>query len=229
RNRGRSSDRPRLPASRRARHHSRPVLVFAESRLDHVFLRMDARHAAAPALRPTDVLRLEISVASVARKSGDHGAGKSLAAAGEPRMTLPFIVFFVCAFLAVLGALTLILAREPIHSALALILVMAALAVLYLLLGAEFIAAVQMIVYAGAIMVLFVFVIMLLNAGIEERTDFSKLAKYAGLPLGMFLILFLGHWMAHSFIGQQIDNGAGGTNASVSTRELSAQLFQKYL
>ncbi len=104
-------------------------------------------------------------------------------------MSLPFIVFFVCAFLAVLGALTLILAREPIHSALALILVMVSLAVLYLLLGAEFIAAVQVIVYAGAIMVLFVFVIMLLNAGIEERTDYSKLAKYAGLPLGMFLIL----------------------------------------
>jgi NADH-quinone oxidoreductase subunit J len=144
-------------------------------------------------------------------------------------MTLPFIVFFVCAALAVLGAFTLILAREPIHSALALILVMVSLAVLYLLLGAEFIAAVQIIVYAGAIMVLFVFVIMLLNAGVEERTDYSKLAKYAGLPLGIFLLLALAHWMAHSLIGLQIANGVGGTNASVSTRELSAQLFQKYL
>jgi NADH-quinone oxidoreductase subunit J len=144
-------------------------------------------------------------------------------------MTLPFIVFFVCAFLAVLGALTLILAREPIHSALALILVMVSLAVLYLLLGAEFIAAVQVIVYAGAIMVLFVFVIMLLNAGIEERTDFSKLAKYAGLLLGMFLILFLAHWMAHSLIGQQVASGVAGTNVSVATRDLSHQLFQTYL
>jgi NADH-quinone oxidoreductase subunit J len=78
-------------------------------------------------------------------------------------------------------------------------------------------------------MVLFVFVIMLLNAGLEERTDFSKLAKYAGLPLGMFLILFLAHWMARSLIGQQVANGLGGTNAPVSTRDLSAQLFQKYL
>jgi NADH-quinone oxidoreductase subunit J len=144
-------------------------------------------------------------------------------------MTLPFIVFFVCAFLAVIGALTLILAREPIHSALSLILVMVSLAVLYLLLGAEFIAAVQIIVYAGAIMVLFVFVIMLLNAGVEERTDYSTVAKYAGLPLGIFLLLALAHWMAHSLIGQQIANGASGTSASVSTRELSAQLFQKYL
>jgi len=144
-------------------------------------------------------------------------------------MSLPFIVFFVCALLALLGALTLILAREPIHSALSLILVMVSLAVLYLLLGAEFIAAVQIIVYAGAIMVLFVFVIMLLNAGVEERTDYSKLAKYAGLALGIFLLLALAHWMAHSLIGQQIANGVGASNASVSTRELSAQLFQKYL
>jgi NADH-quinone oxidoreductase subunit J len=144
-------------------------------------------------------------------------------------MSLPFIVFFICAAVAVVGAIALILAREPIHSALALILVMVSLAVLYLLLGAEFIAAVQVIVYAGAIMVLFVFVIMLLNAGLEERTDFSKLGKYAGLPLGMFLILFLADWMAHSLIGKQIANGLGGTNASVSTRDLSAQLFQTYL
>jgi NADH-quinone oxidoreductase subunit J len=78
-------------------------------------------------------------------------------------------------------------------------------------------------------MVLFVFVIMLLNAGVEERTDYSKLAKYAGLPFGFFLLLALTFWMWTSFIGKQIANGVGGTNASVSTRELSAQLFQKYL
>ena len=72
------------------------------------------------------------------------------------------------------GAVSLILQRHPIHSALSLIVVMVALAGLYLLLGAEFVAAVQIIVYGGAIMVLFVFVIMLLNAGEEERTNFSQ-------------------------------------------------------
>ena len=90
-------------------------------------------------------------------------------------MNLPVIVFFVFALFAVAGAVMLILAREPIHSALALILVMAALATLYLLLGAEFIAAVQMIVYAGAVMVLFVFVIMLLIwASKNARTSASS-------------------------------------------------------
>jgi hypothetical protein len=78
----------------------------------------------------------------------------------------------------------LILQREPIHSALSLIVVMVSLAVLYLLLGAEFIAAVQIIVYAGAIMVLFVFVIMLLNAGVEERTERTQAAALRGVPLG---------------------------------------------
>lgn len=145
-------------------------------------------------------------------------------------MSVPFILFFVCAALAVLGAVLLILASEPIHSALALILVMISLAVLYLLLGAEFIAAVQIIVYAGAIMVLFVFVIMLLNAGAEERTDWSRIAKFAGLPLAFFLLLAIAHFLGRAAIGATVANGAGAaTNAGISTRALSMALFQQYL
>ena len=144
-------------------------------------------------------------------------------------MSLPFIVFFAFAFIAVLGALMLIVAKEPIHSALALVLVMISLAVLYLMLGAEFIAAVQVIVYAGAIMVLFVFVIMLLNAGAEERTDWSKLAKYAGLPLGIFLLLEFANWMFRSAIGQEIANGSLASATSVSTEEMSRMLFNQYV
>ena len=63
------------------------------------------------------------------------------------------------------GAVNVVAQTHPINSALSLVVVMGSLAVEYLLLGAEFVAAVQVIVYAGAIMVLFVFVIMLLNAG----------------------------------------------------------------
>jgi len=144
-------------------------------------------------------------------------------------MSVPIILFFVCALLAVAGAVLLILAREPIHSALALVLVMMALAVLYLLLGAPFVAAVQIIVYAGAIMVLFVFVIMLLNAGVEERTDFSKIAKWAGVPLGFFLLLLIAHFLARSSIGTAIATGAGAAAEQASTRELSVQLFRQYL
>jgi NADH-quinone oxidoreductase subunit J len=142
-------------------------------------------------------------------------------------MSLPFILFFVCGALAVAGAILLIAAREPIHSALALVLVMVALAVLYLLLGAPFVAAVQVIVYAGAIMVLFVFVIMLLNMGVEEHTDFSQIAKYFGIPLGVILIFWAGHWLFHSRSAAAIGTGSG-MEAS-STRDLSTLLFRQYL
>lgn len=144
-------------------------------------------------------------------------------------MTLPILLFFVCAGLSVGGALVLILAREPIHSALALVLVMISLAVLYLLLGAAFIAAVQIIVYAGAIMVLFVFVIMLLNAGQEQRTRRSRVAHWIGLPLAFFLTADLAWWVAR---GVKVIPAAAGTvsaTAPFSTRDFSLYLFRSYL
>jgi NADH-quinone oxidoreductase subunit J len=142
-------------------------------------------------------------------------------------MTLPLILFFAFAAIAVASAVGLILAREPIHSALALILVMVSLAFLYLLLGAPFIAAVQIIVYAGAIMVLFVFVIMLLNAGAEERTNVSKLALYAGLPLALFLIIHLGYWMVRG--SKYLAAPTSTAMQPTATRELSMLLFQHFL
>jgi NADH-quinone oxidoreductase subunit J len=172
---------------------------------------------------------MEAAAAGLAFEFGGDGALDCLSVAGETRMSLLFVLFFVFASIAVIGAILLIVAREPIHSALSLVMVMVALAALYLLLGAPFIAAVQIIVYAGAIMVLFVFVIMLLNAGVEERTNWSKIAKFAGLPLGVFLLFELAHWLARSAIGKSIANGSEATNAAVSTRALSEMLFQKYL
>src|ERR1700739_506345 len=91
-------------------------------------------------------------------------------------------LFIFFGIICVAGAINLLLQRHPINSALSLVVVMASLAVLYLLLGAEFVAAVQVIIYAGAIMVLFVFVIMLLNAGEEERTTGSRVSMLVGCP-----------------------------------------------
>jgi NADH-quinone oxidoreductase subunit J len=134
------------------------------------------------------------------------------------------ILFFLLAAMAVLGAISLIVQRHPIHSALSLIVVMVAVAGLYLLQGAEFIAAVQIIVYAGAIMVLFVFVIMLLNAGEEERTDFSRFAKYAGLPLGIFLTLHLAYWA-----GKGAEGIRAAVPAPVETKALALMLFKEFV
>ncbi|MGB0010873.1 MAG: NADH-quinone oxidoreductase subunit J [Candidatus Sulfotelmatobacter sp.] len=97
-------------------------------------------------------------------------------------MSFHLILFLAFGGVCVGGAVNLLAQRHPINSALSLIAVMAALAGEYLLLGAEFVAAVQVIVYAGAIMVLFVFVIMLLNAGVEEETKGSRVAILFGVP-----------------------------------------------
>src|SRR5438477_4296583 len=95
---------------------------------------------------------------------------------------LHYVLFFIFAGICVAGALNFLLQLHPVNSALSLIVVMGALALLFLLLGAEFVAAVQVIVYAGAVMVLFVFVIMLLNAGEVERTHGSRVALLLGVP-----------------------------------------------
>src|SRR6516165_2592512 len=104
------------------------------------------------------------------------------------------ILFIVFGVICVAGAINLLVQRHPINSALSLVVVMSSLALIYLLLGAEFVAAIQVIVYAGAIMVLFVFVIMLLNAGEEERTRGSYIALIVGVP-GVIVLAALIGWI----------------------------------
>jgi len=118
---------------------------------------------------------------------------------------LHLIVFSVFGLVCVGGAINLLVQRHPINSALSLVVVMGSLAVEYLLLGAEFVAAVQVIVYAGAIMVLFVFVIMLLNAGEEDRTKGSRVAMLFGIP-GVLIGSVLVAWvlLEHSGTGNAV-------------------------
>jgi NADH-quinone oxidoreductase subunit J len=142
-------------------------------------------------------------------------------------MTAPLVMFFILAGIAVLGAISLILQRHPIHSALSLIVVMVSLAGLYLLMGAEFVAAVQIIVYGGAIMVLFLFVIMLLNAGEEERTNFSRLAFYAGIPLAVAVTGLIAAAIVSSKAAAALPAAAPAT--LTSTKTLSNLLFTEFV
>src|SRR5271156_2387507 len=100
------------------------------------------------------------------------------------------ILFLLFAIVAVVCAVNVVVQTHPISSAISLIGVMGSLAVLYLLLGAEFIAVAQVIVYAGAVMVLFIFVIMLLNAGAESKRGRSVAVQLVGVP-GFFGLLAL--------------------------------------
>lgn len=135
------------------------------------------------------------------------------------------ILFIIFAGLCLAGALNLLLQKHPINSALSLVVVMTSLAVLYLLLGAEFLAAAQIIVYAGAIMVLFIFVIMLLNAGREERTRGSKSAIALGFPAVTAILAVI----ATVILKAQGLGSVSLHDGITSTEELSRVLFHELL
>jgi NADH-quinone oxidoreductase subunit J len=106
------------------------------------------------------------------------------------------------------------------------VVVMGSLALIYLLLGAEFVAAVQVIVYAGAIMVLFVFTIMLLNAGAEERTRGSHIALWVGGP-GVVVLVGMISWIMFKQLGEvEIGSMVGKTD---NTHGIATLLFKDFL
>jgi NADH-quinone oxidoreductase subunit J len=137
------------------------------------------------------------------------------------------ILFLVFAIVAVLAAINVVVQTHPISSAISLVGVMGSLAVIYLLLGAEFIAAAQVIVYAGAVMVLFVFVIMLLNAGAEARRGRSFMVQLLGVPL---LVSFLGllAWFVQRLFPNAVAVHFGGFTGG-SPADIGRALFTTYL
>jgi NADH-quinone oxidoreductase subunit J len=137
------------------------------------------------------------------------------------------ILFLMFAAFTVGCAVNLVLQRHPISSALSLVGVMGALGLIYLQLGGEFISMAQLIVYAGAIMVLFIFVIMLLNAGIERKSGRKLWGKYAGAPLLVVLIGLIAY-----FVQDVLPRGPGvnfGTFQHGNAYEIGMKLFQIYL
>jgi NADH-quinone oxidoreductase subunit J len=138
---------------------------------------------------------------------------------------LHLLLFLVFGFACVAGAVNLLVQRHPINSALSLVLVMGSLAGEYLLLGAEFLSAIQVIVYAGAIMVLFVFVIMLLNAGEEERTAGSRVALVLGLP-GMLIGSVLVAWL---LLDRSPTRAVAAGALKGDPQTIGRLLFQNYL
>ena len=108
-------------------------------------------------------------------------------------LTASYILFWILALLAIGSALMVVLARNPVRSALFLVVTFLTIAVLYITLSAQFLAAVQVMVYAGAIMVLFLFVIMLLNLSAPEALkERGTIQRPIALLLGaMFLTALL--------------------------------------
>ncbi|MGA2268733.1 MAG: NADH-quinone oxidoreductase subunit J [Bryobacteraceae bacterium] len=137
------------------------------------------------------------------------------------------ILFLIFAVIAVVCAINVVVQTHPISSAISLVGVMGSLAVLYLLLGAEFIAAAQVIVYAGAIMVLFVFVIMLLNAGAESKRGRSFMAQLLGAPLLIALLGLLAYFVQRLFPRSVAVHFGGFTHGT--PLDIGRALFTTYL
>ena len=146
---------------------------------------------------------------------------------------MDLLFFAIFAFIAVVCAINVVVQRHPISSALSLVGVMASLAVLYLLLGGEFIAMAQIIVYAGAVMVLFVFVIMLLNSDVPSfdlgRTHLWLKILGAGASLALFALFI----RAFQTSGAPAISGPATPNAieaaGGNTKVLSQMMFSEYI
>jgi NADH-quinone oxidoreductase subunit J len=141
------------------------------------------------------------------------------------------ILFIVFAVIAVLSALNILLQRNPMYSALSLIGTLLSLSTLYLMVHAQFIAAIQIVVYAGAIMVLFIFVIMLLNVPtVQPQIEKQKGLRYLAIPFAGALIAetfsVLQHVPARSLpvVVPAVADQAVGTTWSIGTG-----LFTSYL
>ena len=141
---------------------------------------------------------------------------------------LEMAVFFLFAFVAVASALVMITRTKPIQSALAFLMTLISLAGLYLLLSAQFVAILQIVIYAGAILVLFLFVIMLLHSnsgeGAEEKIPFQR-------PVGILLSLGMLAGLSYVILaGQQNPKIGNGVPEDLGTAEnIGWLLFNKFI
>ena len=145
-------------------------------------------------------------------------------------MTLELITFLVLALVAIATALGMLLSRNAVYSALFLVMNFITVAVFYLLLGAPFIAMAQITVYAGAIMVLFLFVIMLLGADALPRTQVLPWQR----PTAIALAVILGIESAYILVTKARPSGdilppGEVANTMDSLRQMGDILFKQYL
>lgn len=145
-------------------------------------------------------------------------------------MTLDLILFLVLSLIAIASALGMLLSRNAVYSALYLVLNFVTVAVFYLLLSAPFIAMAQITVYAGAIMVLFLFVIMLLGADALPKSEVLPWQR----PLAVVLSVLLGIEAAYLLITKARPVGdilppADAVNATENLQQLGIALFRDYL
>ena len=142
-------------------------------------------------------------------------------------MTVTQILFWVLSVLAVTGAVNVVLSRNPIFSVLWLILTFFAISGHYILLNAQFLAVVNIIVYAGAIMVLFLFVIMLMNMDQQVKTKKNKWIKIAGVIAGGCMLLVMVAALKDADTANQVAQTKEGNIGLI--KYLGEALFDEYV
>jgi len=152
----------------------------------------------------------------------------SIVLAGPAAETTRIVAFWILAIIAVAAGLGMVLARKAVHCAILLAVVMLCLAILYLMLGAPFLALVQIIVYTGAVLMLFLFVLMIVGISaadsVVETIRGQRLwATLAGIAMLVLLSLVIGH----AVIGPAAPASAKFGNANVTT--LANLIFTRYL
>ena len=142
---------------------------------------------------------------------------------------LPLILFYLFATILVLAALSVIVSRNPVYSALSLVLCFVTSAAIWLLIEAEFLAIVLVLVYVGAVMVLFLFVVMMLDINLEQlRAGFTRFAWLGWIMAGVIVLEIAGVVLTDR-LGIDVTRGAAALPASYSnTQELGALLYSKY-
>jgi NADH-quinone oxidoreductase subunit J len=144
-------------------------------------------------------------------------------------MIVQAILFYIFAALAVASGVLVISARNPVHSVLFLILAFFNAAGLFILMGAEFLAMILVIVYVGAVAVLFLFVVMMLDIDFARlRSGFTRylpVGALVGLVLLAELVLVLGSWAA----GVKVTAAPAGGVALTNTRALGDILYTRYI
>jgi NADH-quinone oxidoreductase subunit J len=139
---------------------------------------------------------------------------------------IEFVIFFFFAAVAVIFALVVVLHRNPVVGALSLVASFFSLAVMYVLLDAPFLAALQVIVYAGAIMVLFLFVIMLLNLGhMHEEAAARPIQQFLGFTGSAAFAITLVYYLTKYAAFRVIPNTPFHSDA----RAIGVELFQAYI
>ncbi len=134
-------------------------------------------------------------------------------------------LFLIFALTAIVAAFNILLRRHPLHSALALLVVLGALTGLYILLGAYFLAMIQVVIYAGAVLVLFLFVIMLLNIRAEEaRLERRPFFRWLAVPFALLLGAET-FYLVRTF---EENPSPSGTSIGV-TEAVGRELFTTYL